>query len=102
MSIATDEAIKASEATLNRELNGTSWLLGFERGYVAGRTASLVDVEIEAAAFTLWQFDNIMKMPDLSEIEMESIWNKLSPIRRADYTARAAQVLDAARQAVSE
>ena len=101
MSIATDEARKES---YRRCLEGcvAPAQFAFQDGYVAGRTASLVDVEIEAAAFTLWQFDNIMKMPDLSEIEMESIWNKLSHIRRAAYAARAAQVLDASRQAVSE
>ena len=101
MSIATEEAVKESH---RRCLEGCiePAQFAFQDGYVVGRTASLVDVEIEAAAFTLWQFDNIMKMPDLSENEMESIWNKLSPIRRADYTVRAAQVLDAARQAVKQ
>ena len=54
MSIAADEAIKASYATLNRELNGTSWLLGFERGYVAGRTAQPTDAEIKAAVRAMY------------------------------------------------
>lgn len=50
MSIATDEARKAEASVLERELNGTSWLLGFERGYIAGRTAKPTEAEIEAAA----------------------------------------------------
>ena len=101
MSIATEEAVKESHRRCLEGCIGPAQF-AFQDGYVVGRTASLVDVEIEAAAFTLWQFDNIMKMPDLSEIEMESVWNKLSHIRRADYTARAAQALYAAKHAISE
>lgn len=102
MSIATDEARKAEASVLERELNGTSWLLGFERGYMSGRSADLTDEEVEAAAFTLWSIDNIMKMPDLSERELESVWEKLPPPRRGNYLVRASSALDAARMAVNK
>ena len=83
MSIATDEALKAENSILESELNGTSWLIGFERGYIAGRTAYPTKAEIEAADKALLQAyrDNSNMLSNRESVHI---------------------VLDAARKAVTE
>ena len=102
MSIATDEALKAEDSILERELKGTSWLIGFERGYIAGRTADTTDKEVDAAAFAMWRLDRAMEMPNLSGYDFEAEWAALSPPEQGEYRVRASVALSAAWETVTE
>ena len=102
MSIATDEALKAERSVLEHELNGTSWLIGFERGYIAGRTANTTDKEVDAAAFAMWKLDRAMEVPNLSEYDFEAEWAAMSPPKQGEYRVRASMALSAAWETVSE
>jgi len=102
MSIATDEALKAENSILERELNGTSWLIGFERGYIAGRTADATDKEVDAAAFAMWRLDRAMERVDLVGYDFEAEWAALSPPAQGIYRVRATVAFSAAWETVIE
>jgi len=102
MSIATDEALKAEESVLERELNGTSWLIGFERGYIAGRTANTTDKEVDAAAFAMWRLDRAMERLNPAGYDFEAKWAALSPPKQGEYRVRASMALSAAWETVTE
>jgi hypothetical protein len=102
MSIATDEALKAEDSVLERELNGTSWLIGFERGYIAGRTASTTDKEVDAAAFAMWRLDQQMERLNPAGYDFEAEWSALSPPAQGEYRVRADVAFSAAWETVTE
>ena len=102
MSIATDEALKAGNSVLERELNGSSWLIGFERGYIAGRTANTTDKELDAAAFAMWKLDKITERLNPAGYDFEAEWAALSPPAQGEYRVRASMAFSAAWEKVME
>ena len=102
MSIAIDEAEQVATDILDHELNGVSWQLGFERGYIAGRTASRSDKELNAAAFAMWKIDKNMERLNPAGCDFESEWSALTPPEQGEYLVRASVALSAAWEAVTE
>jgi len=102
MSIAIDEALTAEDTILEHELNGTSWLIEFERGYIAGRTANTTDKEVDAAAFAMWKLDKNMERLNPGGYDFEAEWAALSPPEQGEYRVRASVALSAAWETVSE
>ena len=103
MSIATDEALEwhGLHGDEPGDRDSTYSAEELDAAYIAGRTAPVTDIEVEAAAFAHYKAVTNANY-DPSEADYTHSWENQSPIIKDDFRRKARIDLEAARKAVTE